>query len=192
MFAYCQNNPVLFADTTGYRCIPALHNTREGFLRESGSDIENSPGDKIAKRKKELDPSNTDEQVVLGAKFAAFYKGTLVIWHSIPLLTSWASCGVIFLNNNIRDSISSYQEQTLRHEYGHILQEKEMGSLMYGLTVFIPSVAGNVMYRIDRDQPIGYYDLPWEYDADIRGNVNREHSWTARYLANYYFAFWGQ
>ena len=107
---------------------------------------------------------NTDERVVLEAKYVAFYKGKLVIRHSIPNQTSCAIGGVIFLN---RDELSTKPEsiETVKHEYGHTVQESILGSYKYIKYIAIPSLT-------HRD-PTNYYSNPWELTADLFGGVER-------------------
>ena len=56
--------------------------------------------------------------------------------------------------------------------------------------IFIPSVTTNVIARFDSVIKKNYYNMPWEYDADIRGGAKREHAWWAKYLHGLYFPFW--
>jgi hypothetical protein len=61
------------------------------------------------------------------------------------------------------------------HEYGHFLQQKDIGDLAYYTTVAIPSALTNIGMAVaaiinpyvflDSDE---YYALPWEADANIR------------------------
>jgi hypothetical protein len=150
---------VLFADSAGNRCVPALHNTRDGFLRESGTDFANSPGDEIAKRKKELDPSNTDEQVVLGADYFAFYKG-------VPVFRTngnrSGSFGVLFITRETNER--AHPEDMVRHEYGHVVQLKQLGVVKYAVGIMIPS-------WLEWDPNPNYYARRCEITADIFGGV---------------------
>ena len=83
-------------------------------------------------------------------------------------------------------------KHTLNHEYGHILQEQEMGTFKYFFIVAIPSVSFNYLslntkYHTEEY----YYNLPWEYDADIRGGVTRDYhkSWAGN-ARDWYFNIW--
>ena len=107
---------------------------------------------------------NTDEKVVLEAKYFAFYKGKLVIRHSIPGQTSCAIGGVIFLN---RDESSGNPEsiETVKHEYGHTVQESILGSRKYVKHIAIPSLLSR---DVDYED---YYSLPWERTADLFGGA---------------------
>lgn len=54
---------------------------------------------------------------------------------------------------------------TIKHEYGHLVQEKKYGELFYIIYVAIPSITHR------ESDPIKYYSYPWEYGADIYGGV---------------------
>lgn len=57
------------------------------------------------------------------------------------------------------------------HEYGHYLQQAEIGNEHYYIMIVAPSVIANIydfiQYPITH-QLIDYHSLPWEKDADIR------------------------
>ena len=70
-------------------------------------------------------------------------------------------------------------EETVRHEWGHSKQSLSWG-LLYLFVIGIPSASGNLIGRRKRKQGMKsseiiewYYNLPWEWDADERGKVNR-------------------
>ena len=75
----------------------------------------------------------------------------------------------------------------LKHEYGHILQEHEMGFVRYVCFVAVPSVAYNFISRNHDILHENYYNMPWEYDVDIRGGANRDYSSWAEPLSQLYF-----
>ena len=109
---------------------------------------------------------NTDEQVVLSAKHFAFYRGRLVVRHSLRGRTSCAILGMIFLN---RRELPGNPEsiETVKHEYGHTVQESILGLCRYVKYIALPSMRS-------RDVPYeDYYSLPWEYTADLLGQVCR-------------------
>lgn len=109
---------------------------------------------------------NTDEQVVLKAKHFAFYRGRLVVRHSLRGRTSCAILGMIFLN---RRELPGNPEsiETVKHEYGHTVQESILGLCRYVKYIALPSMRS-------RDVPYEeYYSLPWEYTADLLGQVCR-------------------
>ena len=121
--------------------------------------------------------TNTDEQVVLDAKFLAFYKGVPVI--KLPIGKEAFSFGIIFLGNDVGSRSDAIN--TVRHEYGHSVQFAKMGPFRYLQSVAIPSIMGNLLDRADL-LPCYYYDQPWEYQADVYGGVNRGNyaSWADR------------
>ena len=84
---------------------------------------------------------------------------------------------MIFLNHDEDPSpgnpVGSSQISTLNHEYGHTLQCKELGLEKYLLSVFIPSMIYNLASRNNKTLNDNYYNMPWEYDADLRGGVTR-------------------
>ena len=115
---------------------------------------------------------NTDEKVVLDAKNVAFYKGKLVIRHSIKGQTSCAIGGIIFLNRNL-DPDDPESIETVKHEYGHTVQESILGFAKYVKYIAIPSLRSrDIPYR-------DYYSLPWERTADLFGGaVHNEGEYT--------------
>lgn len=67
---------------------------------------------------------------------------------------------------------SKIDATTLRHEYGHSVQEKLLGPA-YLFNVAVPSV---VYYWYDvknNGSSKDYYSMPWERTADWLGGVNR-------------------
>jgi hypothetical protein len=117
------------------------------------------------KIKEDIDNANIDngsEQVVLDSHYFSFYKGNLVIRHSIPYVTSWAILHTVFLNRN-ESNIRSVQ-----HEWGHTQQEEEIGTSNYIFYIALPSLYG--YFTTPKDE---YYSQPWERSADIYGGVKR-------------------
>ena len=109
-----------------------------------------------------FDKDNIDELKVIDANYFSSYKDVFVI--KLPINNNAFSFGIIFLGNDIND------RNTVRHEYGHYLQLEELGIYKYSKYIVIPSLYGywsNVPY--DK-----YYSQPWEYGADLYGNVNRD------------------
>ena len=70
------------------------------------------------------------------------------------------------------------------------MQEKELGPIDYAMQVFIPSVTYNVLSRNSSELSTYYYSMPWEYNADLRGGVVRNHAEWAGDLADMYFSLW--
>ena len=183
MFAYCNNNPVGFVDESGAAaksCLSAdgqidnapwhdVSPSGGGRLSGNYSSGNNygSPADKFYTVRLIKYVTNTDEQVVLDAKYFAFYKGALVIKSDNP----WGSFsfGSILLNTA---GSTKQQRQTLSHEYGHYLHMKDIGVQKYAVKVVVPSFVGAVLSQLNV-LPGNYYDLPWEYIAEQYGRVNR-------------------
>ena len=63
-------------------------------------------------------------------------------------------------------------EQTIMHEYGHQRQSKILGPL-YLILIGIPSLLGNIIFRLFKIDSRHYYKLPWEAWADKLGGVVR-------------------
>ena len=63
-------------------------------------------------------------------------------------------------------------EQTIMHEYGHQRQSKILGPL-YLILIGIPSLLGNIVFRLFKIDSRHYYKLPWEAWADKLGDVAR-------------------
>ena len=116
-------------------------------------------GSVVCKKIKEdidnCDIHNADEMKVYQSNYFAFYNGNPVILHSNKFLTSWSISGIIFLNRNN----GVHRESILKHEYGHILQEAEMGTGLYLIQVAIPSVLYNLGSRFSEKLSDNYYKL---------------------------------
>jgi len=177
MFTYCLNNPVVLTDSSGaaahigFSADGKIHDApwRIGSPGGGGwsQDIHYSQQDYGAVADKFITLSvlkyvfNTDEQVVLNAKYLAFYKCAPVI--KIKALGgSGASFGLIFLGPNV-------DAQIVRHEYGHFVHLLIIGVDNYISHVAIPSLH-DYWTNVPYDE---YYSEPQEYIADILGGVNR-------------------
>lgn len=102
---------------------------------------------------------NTNEQTVLSSKKVSFYKGVPVFKFNYNRSGSFLA---IFLYNRTSNI------NTIRHEWGHNIQQLILGPIKYGLCIGLPSWlewSNN-----------SYYDRPWEITADIFGGVTRKHS----------------
>lgn len=109
-----------------------------------------------------FDNNNIDEEKVLNANIISSYKEAFII--KLPIGNNAFSYGIIVLGNKNK-SIN-----TVRHEYGHYLQLKELGIINYTKYIAIPSLRGfwgGVKYS-------DYYSQPWEYGADLYGGVIRD------------------
>ena len=186
MFAYCLNNPVNMYDASGN--LPEWIRDKLRWIEDNViSPIEDFVAD-VAEDIYNYDESNSDTNKVYKSHYFSSYNGTLVLRHSNSFLTSWAAFGVIVLNHS--NDQSSSRDMTLKHEYGHILQEKELGSFKYGLQVFIPSATYNLLARNNKLLHTYYYSMPWECDADIRGGVVRKRAYWAEAVSVMYFTLW--
>lgn len=180
MYVYCLNTPTIFVDYAGQRAVIS------DFL--AGATEEYITMAKIRSDIRNFNLLNANPDLVYNAYFFSAYNGTLVIRHTSSFLTSWAIGETIFLNHS-NDSLSS-RVDTLKHEFGHVLQEKSFGTLQYLFSVFIPSVTYNLLSRGSVSMNANYYNMPWEYDADKRGNADRNHAWWAAGVSELYFSLW--
>jgi RHS repeat-associated protein len=182
LYAYCNNNPIMYVDPSGHSveefCVEVLTNIVI-FIRDIFVDAIN------------YNENNTDIAKVYKSQYFSSYNGTLVIRHSISGLDSWSIGGIIFLNHNRDDYSYNYRQDLLNHEYGHILQEKELGTLKYFFAIAIPSVTFNLLSDYSDFLKNNYYNMPWEYDADMRGGVSRpQHNKYADYISKLYMCLW--
>ena len=105
--------------------------------------------------------NNQNEQKVLDCNYFSAYKNVFVL--RVPIGESAFSFGFIGLGNKNNEIL------TVKHEYGHYLQLKELGWYKYIRYIAIPSLKGSwggVSYY-------DYYSQPWEYGAELYGEVNR-------------------
>ena len=140
MYAYTENNPVTYVDPNGY--------TQEvGYGGSTLLDI---------------------DYVLLYCKDTCYFRGVLVIKHDDGELwcgvNGTTSCAYL---NTIHLWSGEKFPNTLLHEYGHILQEQEIGELRYILNVGIPSMWGYLQHV----KP--YFLQPHEIIADFYGGVDR-------------------
>ena len=190
MYIYCGNNPVRRIDITGNWWLEdawdwATDKLEDAWdwttgVAEDAWDWTCNAAETVADTAVAVYDyvTNTDEQVVLDAKFLAFYKGVPVI--KLPIGTNAFSFGFIFLGDEVdkrEDPIA-----TVQHEYGHSIQFLLLGPVKYTTTVAIPSVIGFLNETDD------YYSQPWEYMADQLGGVkSRSYTSGARENANIYW-----
>ena len=174
MFAYCNNNPIIFRDNTG---------TRMEYVRfDSGAPV-GFPSPNAASQytrfgeKASTAMTNTEAQEVLVANLVAFYKGRLVV--KVPGSSSF-SFGIIFMGNDGDTDL-------LNHEYGHTMQLKELGVIDYSTYVVLPSVICYWGTELGVLPGENYYSYPWEYQADQYGGVTRTYKDWAKDNAAYYW-----
>jgi hypothetical protein len=137
-----------------------------------------------------FDSDNSDVSKVYESNYFSSYNGALVVRHSSDFLTSWAIGNTIFLNHSEDSGTPTQRGNTLNHEYGHVLQCQDLGFIGFMGKAAIPSLVYNVLSR-DSDVLLNnYYNMPWEYDADRRGGVNRGYAhWAASATDNYFGYF---
>ena len=126
---------------------------------------------------KNYDKNNTNVQKVYDSHYFSSYNGTIVIRHSSNFLTSWGIGNMIFLNHSEDPSpgnpIGYSQISTLNHEFGHTQQCGDLGLGKFLAFVAIPSMVYNLASRNNQMLYDNYFNMPWEYDADLRGKVTR-------------------
>ncbi len=175
MYAYCQNNPVMMVDPNGD--FPFL----SGLITHAATLISGYVGSAIVSIwDKEVradmnaigwNPFNSNEDKVLNSKKVSFYKGSFVIRHSIPDATSCGIGGMIILNSTETDTI------TVKHEWGHNMQELILGERLYLTAVAAPSIyynkTGDYTNYSNSVADRMYYSKIWERTADWLGGVDR-------------------
>ncbi len=191
LYVYCFDNPVNYSDYNGH------------LAMKIGNGVIISPSIARAPKNAEVagkllqdilnyDKDNKDVEKVYESNYFSSYNEVFVIRHSIDGLGSWAIFRTIFLTHKEDNDTLEEKSNTLNHEYGHILQERELGTGRYFVQVAIPSVIGCVLYNSGNDFiRANYFNLPWERDADRRGNVTRdEHTPESIVISFGYFLIW--
>lgn len=83
----------------------------------------------------------------------------------------------IILDNSYWELFNYYPNTALvmmiDHEHGHQIQSRILGPL-YLIVIGIPSLLGNLVFRLFKINPKYYHKLPWEAWADKLGGVTRE------------------
>lgn len=138
------------------------------------------------------DKNNTDVEKVYKSHYFSSYNGVTIIRHSSGFLSSWGIGNMIFLNHSEDpkdgNPIGSRQTNTLNHELGHIQQYEELGFVKYMEFIAIPSMCYNLVSRCNDVIYDNYFNMPWEYDADKRVNIDRDaHSTWAESVRDIYF-----
>ncbi len=175
LYCYCMNNPIMYIDPNGHSWKSFWQkawdyiNTGLGFLNPISKitavgavvvAICSGRWDDIKSDYKNgcLNPFNQSEDVALKSKVLSFYKGSTIVRHDF--IGTFSIFGTIW-------SDKADTETDIRHEYGHLIQERLMGPASYFFGVAIPSVIG---YFKDDDD---YYSQPWERGADWLGGADR-------------------
>ena len=58
----------------------------------------------------------------------------------------------------------------MRHEYGHTVQKEKLGTVGYTAFVAVPSITCASLFHLGKLN-VHYYSLPWEFQAELYGNV---------------------
>ena len=177
MFAYCGNNPVNYSDPAGTMMVIDKRGLGGGgSVDDSAKRIVNKAfemiGDAlntiyeltlqpIVEDLSNYDVSNTSEQKVFDAHYFSCYKGAFVLKTSLDTSFSYGIIGLSRLQQDVN---------TLRHEYGHVMQLQRDGVIGYTFGVMIPSMTINVLDRYNK-LPYDYYSYPFEAEANILGGA---------------------
>ena len=102
------------------------------------------------------------------------YKGTPVLKQDISD-GSMSVCNTIFLSSTSKDI------ETVKHEWGHTVQQSLMGTPKFMTRIAVPSRIGA---GLDVDD---YYSQPWERSADFFGGSTHKYSENSGLWAGLYF-----
>lgn len=91
-----------------------------------------------------------------------------------PWMRSGISLGdTIILDTKYHTASIRVLYNSVYHEHGHQIQSKILGPF-YLIIIGIPSLIGNIIFRLFKINSKYYYKLPWEAWADKLGGVVRE------------------
>ena len=110
---------------------------------------------------------NTNTNKCAEAKVFSSYNGTLVIKQNF-LPSSCTISNTILLKDLDAQQDSYFVEQTIKHEWGHAVQETLLGYDSYISRIAIPSVIGCLSNKDN------YYSQPWERSAEFFGGASSE------------------
>ena len=127
---------------------------------------------------KNYDFFNTDETKVLVSEVFSSYNGTPVLRHDV-VDGSMSVFNTIFLSKG--DTVDTGGAETIRHEWGHTVQQSLMGTPKFLIRIAIPSLIGVSLYVDD------YYSQPWERSADFFGGATHTYSEDSGFWAWLYF-----
>ena len=214
-FAYANGNPVSFVDPFGLWSLSDTWNSFTNWVEEkiidpiveayndikpviveTYNDAKDWVDEKIVQPvttvinniKQDIqnfDTGNESEEKVLKANYFSSYIGEFVL--NLPIGNNAFSFGIIFMGTGVPDTYYN----TVKHEYGHTVQYKNIGFWNYLTNIVIPSVTGYILENRN-DLPYDYYTAPWEAEADHHGKVNpsdrvRSDPWTEE---DGYYDFW--
>ena len=179
LYAYCSNNPIMAVDPTGtFLGWLLLGAWLSGVIVHAVTLTVTYVAAAIASLwdadvKADMDhinwnPFNDDASKAASANKVSFYKGSAVVLQNLTP-SSFAFGGIIWLKPYSSDI-------TVKHEWGHTMQELILGEVLYTTNVAIPSVA--FWLYTDNQSKAGnpkpsrnYYNTPWERVADMIGRV---------------------
>ena len=188
MFAYCFNNPVSMDDQSGHwpkwlknaaKAVASVVTQVKAVLSIPSTVVKiaaastvavvsrNATVGDVVNDVKKYSFFNTDETKVLDSEVFSSYKGTPVLKHDISWVTSFSISNTIILNKG--ENVSNGGVDTVKHEWGHTVQQSIIGTNKYMTRIAIPSV---ISCYLNPSSKI-YYSLPWERSAEFFGGVSR-------------------
>ena len=158
MYVYCGNNPISNLDSDGYRYV-AAHRLEDETSEERSISCQHQ--NRISR------PSPEESALMrLENSGVTTYNNVPVI--RVPIKGNVGfSAGVIFLGEGVKNNPDGIE--TLMHEYGHAVHLSQIGWESYYSFVLCPSLI-NYWKGVEYSD---YYSQPWEYIADVLGNVAR-------------------
>lgn len=190
-YAYCGNNPVMYADPSGHLAGVLLIGIWLYCFTPVGSAVTQAAvsavsyvGMAVASIWDEdiradmnaigWNPFNTNENAVLGSSKVSFYKG-------MPVFRTNGDRSGTFYAIALKRSADAVE---LRHERGHGSQAMMMGIGTYAITVGIPSPLQLGSWAAQNK----YYTAPWETMADVLGGGYKHSSEEINRAWTYYKA----
>jgi hypothetical protein len=99
--------------------------------------------------------------------------GNLVTVYFKPWFRSGVSLGDTIIIDSMYYAAADWAlYKCIYHEYGHQKQSRILGPL-YLILIGLPSLLGNIVFRLFKINSRYYYKLPWERWADKLGGVER-------------------
>ena len=214
LYAYCGCNPVMRTDPNGcdwredalrviggfflvstglgllVGMLPAFFMPGSGFIMQAGFSLFMYGGFMIASVfddniKKDMEaigwnPFNSDENLVLSSQKVSFYKGMPTVWMNKNEGRSGSFLGIWLYGEN--------DVNTIRHEWGHGIQQGIMGWGKFLLMIGLPSWqrwGGNHWQGLQN-----YYRRPWEAMADMFGGAGSRQNYRATTAEDRAIAIW--
>ena len=181
LYTYCNNNPVMDTDPTGYSILLtlgiialALFSPVGGAAAQLlmstlcyvGIAVASLFDEEIRNDMNNIkwNPFNSSVEAVINSKKVSYYNGVPVF--RVNWERPGTFCAIFY---PVKDKLDKDDtpENILNHEYGHIFQQLFMGPGGYSINVVIPSACMFGGYR-----GLFYYQSPVETMADIFGGVN--------------------